>query len=366
MSERWVIKIGSALATADGAGVDRPFMSACARQMVALSRTGRELVLVTSGAIAEGCVRLGMQQRPTSINELQAAAAVGQMGLSRAWDEAFSAFGRSTAQILLTHDDLAGRQRYLNARTTLRTLLRMGVLPVVNENDTIATDEIRLGDNDTLGALVANLIEADVLVLMTDQQGLFERDPRQDPAAPLVARAQASDPRLDEMAGDSMGRLGRGGMATKIRAARIAARSGARTIIVGGQMPDVLDRLGNGEALGTVLLPDRPRMDARKQWIASHLQIQGTLVLDDGAVRVLRSEGASLLAIGVVDVRGQFNRGDVVVCVDQAGTEIARGLVNYSADESLRIMRKPSGQFAALLGYEGDLELMHRDNLVLL
>lgn len=366
MAERWVIKVGSALATADGAGVDRAFMAACARQMQALWSAGHELVLVTSGAVAEGCVRLGLPGRPTAINELQAAAAVGQMGVARAWDEALSVYGRRTAQILLTHDDLAVRQRYLNSRATLRTLIRMGVLPVVNENDTVATEELRLGDNDTLGALVANLVEADVLVLLTDQQGLHERDPRQDPDAPLLQTAQASDARLDEMAGDSMGRLGRGGMATKIRAARMAARSGARTVIVGGRIPDALARLGQGEPLGTTLLPDRPRMDARKQWIASQVQSQGAVVLDDGAVRVLRTEGASLLAIGVVEVRGQFNRGDIITCVDQAGTVVARGLVNYSSDESSRIMRKPSSQFAAVLGYEGDLELMHRDNLVLL
>ena len=365
MFDRWVIKIGSALITADGVGVDRQFIAECARQIAWLMEAGKEVVLVTSGAVAEGCARLGMPGRPNSVNELQAAAAVGQMGLSRAWDEALAAHHRITAQILLTHDDLAGRQRYLNARTTMRTLIKMGVLPVVNENDTIATDEIRLGDNDTLGALVTNLIEAEVLVLMTDQDGLHERDPRLDPDAPVLRTARASDARLDAIAGESMGRFGRGGMATKIRAARIAAQSGAHTVIVGGRMPNVLERLFSGEQLGTLLSPDRPRLDARKQWIASHLQMQGSLVLDEGAVRVLRHEGASLLAIGVTAVRGQFHRGDVVSCVDKDGVEIARGLVNYSAEESVRIMRKPSAQFRGVLGYEGEPELMHRDNLVL-
>lgn len=366
MAERWVIKVGSAVITADGAGVDRSLMSACASQIEGLLRAGREVVLVTSGAVAEGCVRLGLTSRPTAIADLQAAAAVGQMGLSRAWDEAFSAHDRRTAQILLTHDDLASRQRYLNARSTLRTLIRMGVVPVVNENDTVATDEIRLGDNDTLGALVANLVEADTLVLLTDQQGLHERDPREDPAAPLLSAAQASDPRLDAMAGGGMGRLGRGGMATKIRASRIAARSGARTIITDGRAPQVIARLAAGEGLGTTLLPDRRRLDARKQWIASHLQTQGVLVLDDGAVRVLLNDGASLLAIGVTDVRGQFQRGDVVSCVTADGREIARGLVNYSAEESVRIARQPSARFVEILGYEAEPELLHRDNLVLL
>ena len=362
---RWVVKIGSALITRDGSGVDATAIADWAAQMAQLVAAGKEVVVVTSGAIAEGCVRLGFGTRPTSVHELQAAAAVGQMGLSRAWEQAFGVHGLRTAQVLLTHEDLASRQRYLNARSTLRTLLGFGVVPVINENDTVATDEIRLGDNDTLGALVTNLVEADVLVLLTDQAGLHEADPRRDPLTPVVRIARANDPALDAMAGDSIGPFGRGGMATKLRAARTAARSGATTIIASGHRPDVLSELAGGAAFGTLLVADRQRMDARKQWIAGHLQTKGVLVLDTGAARVVRHQGRSLLPIGVVELSGSFNRGDVVACVDAAGSEVARGLVNYSAEETRRIMGRPSDQIAALLGYVGEPELVHRDNLVL-
>ena len=362
---RWVIKIGSALITRDGSGVDATAIADWAAQMAQLVAKRKEVVIVTSGAIAEGCVRLGFTTRPTSVHELQAAAAVGQMGLSRAWEQAFEVHGLHTAQVLLTHEDLASRQRYLNARSTLRTLLGFGVVPVINENDTVATDEIRLGDNDTLGALVANLVEADVLVLLTDQAGLHRADPRMDPLTPIVSLARASDTSLDAMAGDSIGRLGRGGMATKLRAARTAARSGATTIIASGNRASVLLDLADGAAVGTLLVADRQRLDARKQWIAGHLQTKGVLVIDAGAARVLRHQGRSLLPIGVVDVSGSFSRGDVVACVDEGGVEVARGLVNYSAEETRRVMRKPSDQIAILLGYVGEPELVHRDNLVL-
>lgn len=362
---RWVVKIGSALITRDGSGVDAVAIGEWAAQMATLVRAGKEVVVVTSGAIAEGCVRLGLATRPSSVHELQAAAAVGQMGLSRAWEQAFAAHGLHTGQVLLTHEDLASRQRYLNARSALRTLLGFGVVPVINENDTVATDEIRLGDNDTLGALVTNLIEADVLVLLTDQAGLHETDPRLDPGTPIVRVARANDAALDQMAGDSIGKLGRGGMSTKLRAARTAARSGASTIIASGLQPGVLLNLAAGAAIGTLLVADTRRLDARKQWIAGHLQTKGVLVIDEGAARVLRHQGRSLLPIGVLEVTGAFSRGDVVACVDPSGAEVARGLVNYSAEETRRIMRKPSDQIEATLGYLGEPELVHRDNLVL-
>ncbi|MEE4361509.1 MAG: glutamate 5-kinase [Pseudomonadales bacterium] len=364
-ARRWVVKIGSALLTGDGRGLDRAGIDRWAQELAALRAAGAEVVLVSSGAIAEGVLRLGLARRPDSIHELQAAAAVGQMGLIQAWESAFSRHGLHTALILLTHDDLSDRARYLNSRSTLRTLLAHGVVPVVNENDTVATEEIRFGDNDTLGALVSNLVEADVLVLLTDQDGLRERDPREAPLAPLVPCARAGDPALDAMAGGSGGQLGRGGMATKLRAARLAARAGAVTCILDGRTDRGLGRLREGESLGTLLLPDEARLAARKRWIAGQLQTRGTLVIDAGAVRVLREQGRSLLPVGVREVRGRFGRGEVVVCVDEAGREVARGLVNYSSDETREIRGQASGRIGAILGYAGEPELIHRDDLVL-
>jgi glutamate 5-kinase len=334
--------------------------------MAGLREAGVEVVLVTSGAIAAGMQRLGWTRRPGAIHELQAAAAVGQMGLVQAWESAFAQHDLRTAQVLLTHDDLADRRRYLNARSTLRTLIALGVVPIVNENDTVTTDEIRVGDNDTLGALVANLIEADVLVLLTDQQGLYTADPRKDPAATLVQHARAGDPALESMAGGAGSAIGRGGMLTKVHAAKRAARSGANTVIASGREPDVLARLAAGEVIGTHLTAATATLAARKQWLADHVQIAGRLTLDDGAVRALTHDGKSLLPIGVVAVAGRFERGEVVGCFARDGREIARGLVNYSADDAARIARKPSSQIDALLGYVDEPELIHRDNLVLL
>jgi glutamate 5-kinase len=365
-SRRWVVKIGSALLTNDGRGLNLEGIGAWVAQMGELRRQGIELVLVSSGAVAEGMSRLGWKKRPHALHELQAAAAVGQMGLVQAYESRFQAFGLHTAQVLLTHDDLSSRKRYLNGRSTLRTLLGLGVVPVVNENDTVVTDEIRFGDNDTLGALVTNLVEADLFVILTDQDGLFDRDPRQDPAAKLVGEAQANDPALDAMVGGSAGALGRGGMFTKLRAARLASRSGASTLIAYGRQPDVLTRLAGGEPLGTLLLPDREQEAARKQWIAGHLQMRGSLVLDAGAVRVLREQGRSLLAVGVKAVQGEFGRGEMVACADENGREVARGLVNYNAAETRKIMGLPSSRMEEVLGYVDEPELIHRDNLVLL
>ena len=362
---RWVVKIGSALLTNNGRGLDVSSIAAWVDQMAALRASGAQVVLVSSGAVAEGMVRLGLSARPDSIHELQACAAVGQMGLVQAWESQFARHGLRTAQVLLTHDDLADRTRYLNARSTLRSLLEFGVVPVVNENDTVVTDEIRFGDNDTLGALVTNLVEAETLVILTDQKGMFERDPRVDPLAPLISEAHASDESLVAKAtGNSASGLGRGGMATKIRAARLAARSGARTVIVGGRYEDVVTRVAAGEDIGTLLLPDAGPMVARKQWIAGHLQMRGTLVLDDGAVRVLREGGKSLLPVGVRQVQGDFSRGEVVSCVDANGREVARGLVNYDAADARRIAGARTAQIAERLGWVDDAELIHRDNLV--
>ncbi len=362
---RWVVKIGSTLLTADGRGLDRDAIAAWSRQMAALRSDGRELLLVSSGAVAEGMSRLGWRQRPHQLYAQQAAAAVGQMGLVQAWESAFQAHGLHTAQVLLTHDDLANRTRYLNARSTLRRLLDLGVLPVVNENDTVACDELRLGDNDTLAALVANLVEADLLVILTDQAGLFDRDPRRHPAARLVGDAQAGDAALLDMAGSGSS-LGRGGMVTKLRAAELAARSGTATWIASGRETDVLARIAAGEALGSRLHPVQEPLAARKRWLAGQLQVRGRLKLDDGAVRVLRQAGRSLLPVGVTAVEGDFARGEVVSCEAPDGTPVARGLVNYGAAEARRIIGQPSERIEELLGYVDEPELIHRDNLVLL
>lgn len=364
-TSRWVIKIGSALLTNDGRGLNADGISAWVEQMARLRKAGKELVLVSSGAVAEGMGRLGWTRRPHAIHELQAAAAVGQMGLVQAYESRFQRFGMHTAQILLTHDDLSSRMRYLNARSTLRTLLGLGVVPVVNENDTVVTDEIRFGDNDTLAALVANLVEADLLVILTDQEGMFDSDPRRHTDAQLLDQVMASDPRLDEMASGGAGSLGRGGMLTKVRAARLAGRSGTSTLVASGRAGDVLDRIAAAETVGTLFVPDREPLLARKQWLAGHLQTRGRLWLDEGAVRVLKESGRSLLAVGVKGVEGDFARGEMVACLDPGGREVARGLVNYSADETRKIHGQPSHRIEELLGYVDEPELIHRDNLVL-
>jgi glutamate 5-kinase len=366
-TRRWVIKIGSALLTNGGRGLHHAAIAAWAEQMARLQKQhGLELVLVSSGAVAEGMMRLNWSRRPSAIHELQAAAAVGQMGLVQAYESEFAQHGIHTAQVLLDHDDLADRKRYLNARSTLRALLDLGVIPVVNENDTVVTDEIRFGDNDTLGALVANLVEADLLVVLTDQQGLYEQDPRINPQAVLVQEASVDDARLQSMAGGSGSALGRGGMITKLQAARRAARSGCHTLIASGQSDEVLLAIWRGDDIGTLLISKQEPLAARKQWLAGNLQAQGKLVLDDGAVQVLRESGKSLLSVGVTDVQGNFNRGALVSCISSTGEEIARGLVNYSADETRKLKGQPSSKIVELLGYEGDKELIHRDNLVTL
>jgi glutamate 5-kinase len=365
-ASRLVVKVGSSLVTNEGRGLDHAAVSRWAAQIAELKRAGKDVVLVSSGAIAEGIKRLGWTARPSAIHELQAAAAVGQMGLVQAYETAFAGFGLHTAQILLTHEDLADRRRYLNARSTLRTLLALGVIPIINENDTVTTDEIRVGDNDTLGALVTNLIDADALVLLTDQVGLFTADPRRDPTATLVTTARAGDPELEAMAGGAGSAIGRGGMLTKVLAAKRAARSGAATVIASGREEDVLTRLAAGETIGTSLVAETPTLAARKQWLADHVQLAGRLTLDAGAVRALKREGKSLLPIGVVAVAGEFERGEVVGCFDGEGSEVARGLVNYGALEAARILRKPSTEIEAILGYVDEPELIHRDNMVLL
>lgn len=362
---RVVVKIGSALLTNDGQGLDDHAIGGWVDQIAALRKAGVEVVLVSSGAVAAGMMRLGWSARPKAVHELQAAAAVGQNVLTETYEHHFARHGLLTAQILLTHDDLSNRRRYLNARSALTTLVGLGVVPVVNENDTVVTDEIRFGDNDTLGALVANLLEAEVLVILTDQEGLFDADPRHHPEARLISEGRADDPSLAAVAGDG-GRLGRGGMATKVRAARLAARSGAVTVIASGRQPSVLERLVGGEALGTLLTPDRAPIAARKRWLAGQLQVRGTLTLDPGAVRVLRDSGSSLLPVGVRKAEGDFVRGDMVLCVDESGERIAMGLVNYGAEDARRILGQASGRIAAILGYMEAPELIHRDNLAVL
>ena len=359
-----VIKIGSALITNNGTGLDLNAINSWAQQLAELAANGRRILLVSSGAIACGMQQLGWQKRPGSIPELQAAAAVGQMGLAQTYQQAFGAHGIRTAQILLTHEDLADRTRYLNARATISTLLDLGVLPIINENDTVATDEIRFGDNDTLGALVANLIEADALVILTDQEGLYTADPRKDPSATLVQQGAAGDEQYERMAGGSGTHVGTGGMITKIWAAKRAARSGAHTVIASGRAPNALPRLLQGEQLGTLLIANQPPLAARKQWLADHLQLAGRIQLDAGASKALRA-GSSLLPVGVTQVDGEFERGAVVACLDEAGNEIARGLSNYASSEARRIAGCPSSEIEQRLGYLDAPELIHRDNLVI-
>ena len=365
-AQRVIVKVGSSLVTNEGRGLDHTAIAKWADQIAHLRRMGKQVVLVSSGAVAEGMLRLGFERRPVAIHELQACAAVGQMGLAQIYETSFRAHDLRTAQVLLTHADLADRERYLNARSTLFTLLELGVVPVINENDTVVTDEIKFGDNDTLGALVANLIEADALIILTDQRGLYTSDPRKNPDATFVHEAKAGDPALEAMAGGAGSGIGSGGMLTKILAARRAASSGAHTVIAWGREDQVLVRLAEGEAIGTQLTAQTAQLTARKQWMADHLKTAGQVTLDAGAVQKLLEEGKSLLPIGVTDVGGDFGRGDVITCVDATGKAIARGMSNYASAEVKRIMRKPSSEIAAILGYVEEVELIHRDNLVLL
>jgi glutamate 5-kinase len=364
-ARRLVVKVGSALVTNNGAGLDLDFIGDLARQISVLHASGRETLLVTSGAIAAGMQRLNWNVRPTAMHQLQAAAAVGQMGLAQAYEVTFQSFGLKTAQILLTHDDLADRKRYLNARSALTTLIGLGVVPIINENDTVVTDEIKFGDNDTLGALVANLVEAEILVILTDQEGLFTADPRTNSSATLVSEGQADDQRFELMAGGAGTTISRGGMITKIKAAQRAARSGAHTLIASGREPDSLLKVLGGEQIGTFLFASSSPLASRKQWLADHLKLIGSLNLDAGALNALQA-GRSLLPVGVTGVTGEFERGALVACLNENGAEIARGLINYSASETRRIMQRNSTEIEALLGYVSDEELIHRDNMILL
>jgi len=364
-AKRVVVKVGSSLVTNEGRGLDEAAIGEWCRQMAHLVRQDCEVIMVSSGAIAEGMKRLGWTQRPHAINELQAAAAVGQMGLAQMYETKLRENGLGSAQVLLTHADLADRERYLNARSTLLTLIGLGVVPVINENDTVVNDEIKFGDNDTLGALVANLVEADALIILTDQPGLFSADPRKDPAAQLIEQARAGDPALEAMAGGAGSSIGRGGMITKILAAKRAAGSGASTVIAWGREPDALIRLKNGESIGTLLVAPTQKTRARKQWIADHLQMRGAVWVDAGAATKLSEEGKSLLPIGMFQVDGEFSRGDVIAVRDKQGVEIARGLANYASAEARLMCRKPSSEIEALLGYVAEPEMLHRDNMVL-
>jgi glutamate 5-kinase len=365
-AKRVVVKIGSSLLTKGGQGLDKTAITSWVNQMVGLKRQSVDVILVSSGSVAEGMSRIGLKIRPKTLHELQAAAAIGQMGLVRVFDDSFQQHGMHAAQVLLTHDDLSNRQRYLNARSTLLTLLEFGVVPVINENDTVATEEIRFGDNDTLAALVANLVEAELLIILTDQQGLFTRDPGLFSDAVLIPQISVNDDRLDQMAGESRSGLGRGGMYTKVRAARLASRSGAATIVAPGAMQDVITEIIAGKEAGTFFVPTIEPLLARKRWLAGQLQVKGRLVLDAGAVKVLKCDGKSLLAVGVKSVSGRFERGELVSCSDEAGQEIARGLINYGVEDALLIAGKNSSEFEKILGYSDDAELIHRDNMVLI
>ncbi len=365
-SKRWVVKVGSSLITKNGRGLNMDAIANLAAQLARLVSSGKEVILVSSGAIAEGMNRLGWQQRPHAVYELQAAAAVGQMGLIQAYESCLQRHQLHSAQVLLTHEDLQDRKRYLNARTTLRKLLELTILPVVNENDTVSTDEIKFGDNDRLAALVSNLVEANALIILTDQDGVYSTPPAQNAQHQVINAVSANDPRLDKAAGPSSGELGRGGMLTKVSAARIAARAGAATIIMSGNAPQGLLEIANGKPRGSLLLPDTEPLAARKQWIANQLYTCGKLLLDDGACNVIRKAGRSLLPIGVTGVTGDFGRGEVVSCMNTDGREIARGLVNYAADEARKLQGRSSGDIEAILGYVDEPELIHRDNLVVL
>ncbi len=364
-ARRLVVKVGSSLVTDEGRGIDHAAVARWVQQIAGLHALGKDVILVSSGAIAEGMKRLGWTRRPREIPQLQAAAAVGQMGLAQAYETAFSARGRHCAQILLTHADLANRRRYLNARSTLLTLLSHHVVPVINENDTVVTDEIKVGDNDTLGALVTNLVEADALIILTDQSGLYSADPRREPQARLVRDARADDPALVDMAGGAGSAVGKGGMLTKVLAARRAAQSGAHTVIASGREPEVLLRLAAGQAIGSCLRAGSGKLAARKQWMADHLQVAGRVTVDAGAARRLREGGASLLPVGVTEVAGEFERGDVIEVVDQQGREVARGLSNYAAAEARLIRGAPTARIESVLGFIEQPELIHRDNMVL-
>ncbi len=364
-ARRIVVKVGSSLVTNEGRGLDAHAVGNWCRQLAMLAAQGREVVMVSSGAIAEGMKRLGWASRPKPLHELQAAAAVGQMGLAQLYESKLREHGVGSAQVLLTHADLADRERYLNARSTLLTLLSLKVIPVINENDTVVNDEIKFGDNDTLGALVANLIEADALVILTDQHGLYSEDPRKNPQAGLIDTADAGDPALERMAGGAGSSIGRGGMITKILAAKRAASSGATTVIAWGREPDVLLRLCAGNSIGTTLLAPTQKMAARKQWMVDHLKLRGSVVIDAGAVLKLRDGGKSLLPIGMVEVQGEFHRGDVIAVLDPTGVEVARGLANYASSEARLIAKKPSTEFEKILGFSGEPEMIHRDNLVI-
>ena len=365
-ARRVVVKVGSALVTNDGRGLDINAIERWAAQIADLQKMGKEVILVSSGAIAEGVLRLGWEKRPSHVHELQAAAAVGQMGLVEAYERHFREHGIGTAQVLLTHQNLTDREQYLNARMTIRELLRLGIVPVINENDTVVTNEIKVGDNDTLGALVTNLVEADVLVILTDQRGLYTADPRSNPDAEFVSVATAGDPALEKMAGGAASTLSKGGMITKILAAKRAARSGAGTIIASGREERVLTRLAGGEMIGTQLNPSSTVRHARKQWIADHLRASGALILDDGAATALIAKHTSLLPVGVVRVEGSFKRGDVVSCLNGLGTEVARGLVNYPSEDAARICRAHTEEIVGRLGYMEQPEMIHRDNMVVL
>ncbi len=363
--KRWVIKVGSTLLTADGKGLDHELIEQWSAQMATMAAEGHDVVLVSSGSIAEGLTRLGWQQRPTVVHELQAAAAVGQMGLIQAYESVFKRFNRNTAQVLLTHEDMSNRRRYLNARATLNTLLGFGVVPIVNENDTVTTAEIKLGDNDTLAAMVVSLIEADVLVILTDQAGLYDKDPRSHSDAKLLDKANASDRAIHALAGPSGSQFGSGGMYTKIQAAERAAKTGATTVIASGREIDVLLRLKNGEHLGTMLTTEQAPQDARKRWLSNQLRVNGTVTIDAGAVKNLHQRGASLLTVGVTHCSGDFQRGELVACVDEQQREQARGLINYSAKDTRKLLGCTSEQISDILGYENEPELIHRNNMVL-
>jgi len=364
-AQRLVVKVGSSLVTNEGRGIDAQAIATWAAEIAALRDLGREIVVVSSGAVAEGMKRLSWVRRPQSMQDLQAAAAVGQMGLAQVYETEFRRFGLQTAQILLTHEDLADRTRYLNARSTLTRLIELGVIPIINENDTVVTDEIKVGDNDTLAALVTNLIEADALVILTDQAGLYTADPRSHPDARLLSKVKAGDPRLEAMAGGAGSLIGKGGMLTKVLAARRAASAGAHTIVASGRESKVLQRLAGGEMIGTSFIANTAKLTARKQWIADQLQLRGALVLDAGALKALLRDGKSLLPIGVSEVQGDFARGDVVACLSQAGSEVGRGLINYASSEARRIIGKPSSEIESLLGFVEEPELIHRSNLVI-
>jgi glutamate 5-kinase len=363
---RVVVKIGSSLISSKRHGLDEKRLAAYASEAARLRKSGREIVLVSSGAIVSGLEKLGVRDRPKGLREKQAAAAVGQCRLMWAYEKSFDARGLKVGQVLLTQEDLRDRKRFLNSRNTLSTLLELGVIPIINENDTVAVEEIQFGDNDHLAASVAHLVDADLLIILSDVEGLYTENPRRNPEARLISTIAEITPEIEARAETTAGEEGVGGMASKILAAKKVAALGVPTVIASGREPRVLSRILQGDSIGTIVLPRDQRLNSRKHWIAHTLPSKGRLVLDDGAVEAIVRRGKSLLPAGIRGVEGRFEAGDAVTCADRTGREVAKGLINYASPEMTRIQGAHTADLQKILGRKDYDEAIHRDNLVIL